>query len=88
MERVGRQSIGFHLERAAPRRIVLVGHDDCLFFRDRVQFFLPGDDLNAKQAANLRRARAVAAERFPGLPVDVYFAHARADGSLEFAPVD
>ena len=85
--RVGRQSMAFHVGRARPRRIVLVGHDDCLFFRDRVELFLRGPDLAAKQAANLRRARAIAAERFPGLPVDLFFARARADGSLEFTAI-
>jgi hypothetical protein len=86
--KVGRESMTFHVERAGPRRIVLVGHDDCLFFKERAQHLFRGSDLNAKQAENLRRARAVATERFPGLPVDVYFAHAHGDGALEFAPVD
>jgi hypothetical protein len=85
--KIGRQSMAFHVDRARPRRIVLVGHDDCLFFRERVEFFVRGPDLNAKQAANLRRARAIAVERFPGLPVDLFFAHALADGSLEFTAV-
>ena len=86
--RVGRESMTFHAERARPSRIVLVGHDDCLFFKERVQFFFPKGDLHAKQTENLRRARAVASERFPGLPVEVYFARALAGGTLEFVPVE
>lgn len=85
--KVGRQSMAFHVHRARPRRVVLVGHEDCLFFRERVELFLPGIDTNAKQAANLRRARTIAGEVFPGLPVELYFAHALADGSLEFAAI-
>src|SRR5216117_224243 len=77
---VGMQSVRFHLKRARPRRIVLIGHDDCLFFKERIQFYYSEPDLHAKQAANLRKARAIVEERFPGLPVELFFADTRPDG--------
>jgi hypothetical protein len=82
--KVGMQSVRFHLERARPHRIVLIGHDDCLFFKERVQFYYSEPDLHAKQAAGLRKARAIAEVQFPGLPVELFFADTRPDGSVQF----
>jgi hypothetical protein len=82
------QSVAFHVKRARPRRIVLVAHDDCLFFREKVQFFFPEATFAEKQAANLRRARTVLAERFPDLPVEIYYADGDPDGPVRFSRVE
>jgi hypothetical protein len=86
--KVGMQSVRFHLERARPKRIVLIGHDDCLFFKERVEFYYPEPDPRAKQAANLRKARAIVEERFPDLPVELFFAEMKPHGSVRFVSID
>lgn len=78
------QSLSFLVKRGKPEKIILVGHDDCLFFKERCQFFLIEGDLNRKQFANLRKARGLLRERFPDLPVEAYFADVKPDGSIEF----
>jgi len=86
--KVGQQSLSFLVKRGKPRKIILIGHDDCLFFKDKLQFFFLEADLNHKQFANLRRARNALLERFPGLPVEIYFADAVADGSVQFLKIE
>jgi hypothetical protein len=85
--KIGSQAIAFHVKRARPGRFVLIGHEDCLFFKEKAQYFFSEADMAEKQMANLRRARAVLAERFPGLPVDTYFAAGDPEGPVRFVPV-
>jgi len=85
------QSLSFLVERGRPRRVVLIAHDDCLFFKERLQFLPPSGTPRVKQEASLRRARQALQETFPELPVDLYFAAPAADGpsgALHFQKVD
>ena len=86
--RVGLQSLLFHIERNRPRRVIFIGHHDCIFFREQVQFYFLEPDINQKQFANLRKARTRLQERFPGLAVELYFADATPDGSVQFLKVE
>jgi hypothetical protein len=85
--KIGSQALAFHVKRARPGRIVVIAHDDCLFFKEKAQFFFVEAAFAEKQAANLRRARAVLQERFPGLPIELYYAAAEPDGPVRFTPV-
>jgi hypothetical protein len=85
--KIGSQAIAFHIKRARPGRFVLIGHEDCLFFKEKAQYFFTERDMAEKQAANLRRARAALAERFPGIPVDLYFASGELESPVRYAPV-
>lgn len=82
--KVGLQSLKFLVNRTGARRIILIGHDDCLFFKEQLQFFFTEADLNQKQIGNLKRARQVLQEWFPRATVELFFADAGVDGSLQF----
>jgi hypothetical protein len=84
----GMQSISFHVKRARPEKLILVGHEGCVFFKDRLQFFFPEDLLRDKQLANLRKSRAILQERFPSLPVETYYADSSDQGRVGFLSVD
>jgi hypothetical protein len=84
--KIGFQSVSFLVKRSRPRRIILIGHDDCLFFKERAQFFFFEADLNEKQFANLKKAREVIHSRYPDLAVDIYFADVQKD-SVQFVKV-
>jgi hypothetical protein len=86
--KTGLQSLSFLVKRGKPRKVILIGHDDCLFFKERVQFFFPEADLNQKQLANLRQARRAVRERFPELAVELYFADAQPDGAVQFLRIE
>jgi hypothetical protein len=86
--KTGLQSLSFLVKRSRPRRVILIGHDDCLFFKERLQFFFLEADLKEKQLANLRRARRAVQERFPGLAVELYFAGAQPGGAVEFLGIE
>ncbi len=85
--KIALQNISFLVKRGKPRKIILIGHDDCLFFKEQAQFFFVEANLNQKQFANLRKAREVIQERLPGLPVELYFADASPDGSVQFIQI-
>jgi hypothetical protein len=85
--KVSLQSLSFLVKRGRPSREILIGHADCLFFKERLQFFFPETDFDQKQFANLRRAREAIRGQFPGLAVELYFADAQADGSVRFLQV-
>ena len=82
------QSLSFHAQRNRVRRVILIGHHDCLFFKEQVRFYYFEPDLNQKQFANLRKARTILSERFPGLAVELYFADADQNGSVRFLKVE
>jgi len=83
----GLQSLRFLVKRTGAQRIILIGHDDCLFFKDQLQFFFTEADLNQRQITNLKRARRVAQESFTRATVELFFADAGIDGSLQFRSI-
>ena len=85
--KVGLQSLKFLVKRSGARRIVVIGHDDCLFFKEQLQHFFTESDFNQKQIANLKRARVVLREWFPRAAVELYLADADTDGSLQFVDI-
>ena len=82
--KAGLQSLRFLVKRTGARRIILIGHDDCLFFKDQLQFFFTEADLNQRQITNLKRARRIVRESFTRATVEFFFADAGVDGSLQF----
>ena len=82
--KAGLQSLKFLVKRTAARRIILIGHDDCLFFKEQLQFFFTEADLNQKQISNLKRARQMVQESFARTAVELFFADTGLDGSLQF----
>jgi hypothetical protein len=85
---VNLQSLSFLLKRTGSPRVILIGHDDCLFFKERVQFFFTEPEFNQKQVANLKKARNALQERLPGKRVELYFADSNRDGSVEFRNIE
>lgn len=88
LAKVGMQSLKFLVTRSGANRIILIAHDDCLYFKEVLQFFFTEPDLNKKQTANLTRARRVLMERYPRVSVELYFAAADSTGSLQFLSVE
>ncbi len=86
--KVGLQSVKFLVTRSGANRIILIAHDDCLYFKEILQFFFTEPDLHGKQLANLKRARRVLLEWFPRARVELYFAGADSTGSLQFTGVE
>jgi hypothetical protein len=86
--KVGVQNLKFLIKRSGARRVILIGHDDCLFFRDQLQYLFTESELNQKQIANLKRARAALSEHFPTARVELYFADVTSDGSMQFVELD
>jgi hypothetical protein len=85
---VNLQSLSFLLKRTGSPRVILIGHDDCLFFKERVQFFFTEPEFNQKQVANLKKARNALQKRLPGKRVELYFADSNRDGSVEFSDIE
>jgi hypothetical protein len=82
--KAGLQSLRFLVKRTGARRIILIGHDDCLFFKDQLQFFFTEADLNQRQITNLKRARRIVQESFTRATVELFFTDTGLDGSLQF----
>lgn len=76
-------SLSFLLKRTRSPRVILIGHDDCLFFKERAQFFFTEAEFNQKQIANLKKAQNALRERLPGKHVELYFADSIEDGAIE-----
>ena len=55
------------------RRIVVIAHQDCAWYRARLGG-VSADDLRARQIADVRRAAAWLRARFDGVAVQPYFA--------------
>lgn len=85
--KTGFQSLSFMVKRAKPKRVILVGHDDCLFFKERLQFFSLEANFNQKQLGNLSKARSILADKYAGLSVELYFADVEVDASVKFVNV-
>jgi hypothetical protein len=74
---VGWRWMKFLVDLSKPRRVVLIAHDDCRWYRD-ARFFHLHPDVGDRQRADLKQVRAAFAERFPGVAIDGFFA--RLDG--------
>jgi hypothetical protein len=66
----------FLVDPSKPRRLILIGHDDCRWYHDS-RFLLAHADVGERQLADLRQVRAQC-RRFPSVAVETYFA--RLDG--------
>jgi len=86
--KAGFQSVSFLIKRTGARRIVILGHRECLFFKDYLQFFFPQPDLNRKQFGALGICAAALSDRFEGSGVEIYFADAGDDGSVNFLRIE
>jgi hypothetical protein len=86
--KVGFQSLSFMIERTGARRIILVGHEDCLFFKEFLGFYFTEAHLHDKQFTGLRKAGRALRERFEGQSVELYFADASADGTVQFLKLE
>jgi hypothetical protein len=64
-------------EIAPPARVVLIAHDDCLWYK-RVRGRSQPAEIHAKQLEDLRRVAVEVHERFRNVTVELYFA--RLDG--------
>ena len=78
--------VKFMVDLTKPRRIILIGHDDCRWYLD-LRFGHDPARLREKVTADLQRARAGIRERFGGASVDLYWARLEADGSASFEPI-
>ncbi len=72
----------FMVARTRPARFILIAHEDCRWYIENGVEADPAR-LRDRQLLDLRRVRAELAERFPGLPVELYYARL-AGGSAEF----
>ena len=86
--KVGFQSLSFMIQRTGARRVILVGHEDCLFFGELLRFYFTEAHLHDKQFASLRKAGGAIRERFAGQSVEIYFADASSDNSIQFLKID
>jgi hypothetical protein len=69
----GRRWVKFLADLVAPDRIILIGHDDCRWYKETAFLHLHGGSDEA-QHADLRRVRAELRERFPRSAVECWFA--------------
>ena len=86
--KVGFQSLKFMIDRTGARRVILVGHEDCLFFKELLQFYFPEPHFHEKQFSSLRNAGRAMRERFEGQSVELYFADAGSDNSIQFLKIE
>ena len=61
------------VESHGTRRIVLIAHQDCAWYRERLND-VSAETLRAKQVADLRRAASWLRTRFDGVAIQPYFA--------------
>jgi hypothetical protein len=78
---VGWRWMKFLVDLSRPRRVVLVGHDDCRWYRDS-RFFHAERTVGERQLADLRQVRAAFAERFPAIAIEAYFARLDANEAV------
>src|ERR1044071_5570623 len=81
--KAGYQSLAFMIKRTGARRILLIGHEDCLFFKEHLRFYFTEDDLHQKQFASLQRAGRALRERYETITVEVYFADSDSDNRIQ-----
>ena len=69
---------------APPSRVILIAHDDCLWYQ-HVRRGKPAE-IHAKQIEDLRRVEAAVRERFRNVTVELFFARLE-DGAAAFETV-
>ena len=74
---VGWRWIKFLVDQSRPRRVILIVHDDCLWYRD-LRFWQHGGDWKGAALSDLAKVRDGLRARFGSLSVETYFA--RIDG--------
>ena len=74
---VGWRWMKFLMERTRPKRVILIGHQDCRWYLDG-RFFHQHPHVGDQQLADLRHVRDAIRDRFGSLAVEAYFA--RLDG--------
>jgi hypothetical protein len=70
---VGWRWVKFLFDVARPRRVILIAHHDCLWYRDG-RFWQGRLSLYERQIRDLRAVRQALLERFSGVTVELYFA--------------
>jgi hypothetical protein len=70
---VGWRWMKFLVDLSKPRRVILIGHDDCRWYLDS-RFLHAHAGSGERQMADLRGLRSQFAERFPTVTVETYFA--------------
>lgn len=75
---VGWQWVKFVHSVARAERVVLIGHDACLWYLD-MRFSHDPARIRERIATDLRRVRTGLLERFPHLRVELYFAQLEGD---------
>ncbi len=84
--RVGSRMLEFLLEQHRPRRLVLVAHEGCARYRAGLRL-PPGHSLAARQQQDVGKVARWAAERYPGLAVEGYYAAGDPASGGTFTPV-
>ena len=74
---VGWRWLKFLVDLSQPRRLILIAHDDCRWYKD-MRFWKHGDDWKRAALSDLARVRDGFRERFGPIGVETYFA--RIDG--------
>ncbi len=69
-----REWFRFLLEAHAPKRIILIAHQDCGWYKSLPAFLHSGSEPRQRQEEDLRRAREALTRDFPGLNVELYYA--------------
>jgi hypothetical protein len=69
----------FLVDLARPRRIVLIAHDDCRWYRG---FLLSGEPGHDRQVEDLRRVQRMLVDRFGPVQVELYFARLEGDEAV------
>ena len=57
-----------------PRRVILIAHHDCLWYHDG-RFWQHRGDMRERQMRDLEQVRAEIIGRFPGVAVQLFYAH-------------
>ena len=74
---VGWRWLKFLVDRSRPRRVILIVHDDCLWYKD-LRFWQHGGDWKSAALSDLAKVRDGLRARFGSLGVETWFA--RIDG--------
>jgi hypothetical protein len=77
----------FLLEKHAPKRMVLIAHQDCGWYKHLPEFISRTADMPKRQEEDLRKARDHLLREFPHLQVDLYFAGWDEGGHVTVAAV-
>ena len=75
---VGWRWLKFVVDLTKPRRIILMGHDDCRWYLDS-RFTHDPARVREKVIDDMRRVRGAISERFPQAAVELYYARMEED---------